>query len=84
MGRKRERKKEREGRSEKGREGERGREGEGGRDGPILLIAFVLPIAMALLIFFHNTVNSFLPLPSLLPPMPPLFPLFLSFHPFLS
>ena len=35
-------------------------------------------MAQALLIFFHNAVNSFLPLPSLHPLMPPLFPLVLS------
>ena len=48
------------------------------------LIAFVLPIAPALLIFFRDAVNSFLPLPSFLPTMPPLFPLFLSFPAFLG
>ena len=31
---------------------------------PTFLFAFVLPIAPALLIFFHDAVNSFLPLPS--------------------
>ena len=51
---------------------------------PTFLIAFVLPIAPALLIFFHDAVNSFLPLPSLRPPMPPLFLLFLSFPAFLG
>ena len=50
---------------------------------PTFLIAFVLPIAQALLIFFHDAVNSFLPLPSLHPAMPPLFPLFLRFPAFL-
>ena len=50
---------------------------------PTLLIAFVLPIAQALLIFFHNAVNSFLPLPSLQPPIPPLFPLFVRLPAFL-
>ena len=49
---------------------------------PTFLIAFVLPIAPALLIFFHDAVNSFLPLPSLHPPMPPLFPLIFSFPAF--
>ena len=38
----------------------------------------LLPIAQALLILFHDAVHSILPLPSLHPPMPPLFPLFLS------
>ena len=42
---------------------------------PTFLNALVLPIAQDLLIFFHYSVNSFLPLPSLHPPMPPLFPL---------
>ena len=49
---------------------------------PTFLIASVLPIAQALLSFFHDAVNFFLPLPSLHPPMPPLFPLFLSFPTF--
>ena len=49
---------------------------------PTFLIDFVLPIAPALLIFFHDAVNSFLPLPSLHPPMPPLFPLIFSFPAF--
>ena len=44
---------------------------------PTFLIAFELPISQALLIFFHDSVNSFLPLPSLHPSMPPLFPLIL-------
>ena len=50
---------------------------------PTFLIAFVLPMAQALLIFFHNAVNSFLPLPSLHPLMPPLFPLVLRLPAFL-
>ena len=50
---------------------------------PTFLIAFVLPIAQALLISFHDAVNSFLPLPSLHPAMPPLFPLFLRLSVFL-
>ena len=49
---------------------------------PTFLIASVLPIAQALLIFFHDAVDSFLPLPSLHPPLPPVFPLFLSFSAF--
>ena len=47
------------------------------------LIAFVLPIAQILLIFFHDTVNSSLPLPYLHPPMPSLIPLFLRLPAFL-
>ena len=51
---------------------------------PTFLIATVHPITQALLIFFHNTVNSFLPLPSPPTPMPPLFPLFLRIPVFLA
>ena len=50
---------------------------------PTFLIAFVLPIAQALLFFFHDAINSFLSLPSLHPLMSPLFPLFLRFPAFL-